>query len=104
MHKGGCQVLRLPLYYLDQYLDLCGCGIVAPFSYSLSAGSHSPQGCPQVLISSRPVGEHLLTFLVPFHTVYGVLQGRNTEVVCHSLLQLTVAQIMNSLLPNSDLN
>ena len=24
---------------------------------------------------------------LPFHTVHGVLKGKNTEVVCHSLLQ-----------------
>ena len=46
---------------------------------------------------------HSVSYLFAFsHCSWGS-QGKNTEVVCHSLLQWTIlCQIMNSLLPNSD--
>ena len=42
------------------------------------------------ILGTYPPGEFLYQYLIilPFHTVHGV-QGKNTEVVCHSLLQWT---------------
>ena len=44
-----------------------------------------------VLLGTYWPGEFLFQYpiILPFHTVHGVFQGKNTSVVCHSLLQWT---------------
>ena len=50
--------------------------------------------CPLIscsVLGTYGPGESLFQYLIilPFHTVHGGSQGKNTEVVCHSLLQWT---------------
>ena len=54
------------------------------------SGVISPLISSSILGTYRP-GEFLFRYpiILPFHTVHGGSQGKNTEMVCHSLLQWT---------------
>jgi len=53
-------------------------GVISPLISSNILGTY----CPGEFIFQCPI-------FLPFHTVHGVFQGKNTSVVCHSLLQWT---------------
>ena len=53
-------------------------GVISPLISSSILGTYQPGVFP----FQYPI-------ILPFHTVHGGSQGKNTEVVCHSLLQWT---------------